>query len=105
MKLLTVFFAAILCVLAADMTYVPHDKVAASLAKSGPLVTASDLLVQGSHRDKGGQVEVHDKETDVLYIVDGEATFITGGKMVGGKVTKPGQHLGTNIEGGETHHL
>ena len=33
MKLLLIFFAAVLCVFAADMTYVPHDKVAASLAK------------------------------------------------------------------------
>jgi quercetin dioxygenase-like cupin family protein len=25
--------------------------------------------------------------------------------MTGGKDTTPGQHLGTGIEGGETHHL
>jgi mannose-6-phosphate isomerase-like protein (cupin superfamily) len=87
------------------VTYVAHDKVAAALAKGGPLVSASDLLVSGSHRDKAGQVEVHDKETDVIYVVDGDATFVTGGSMVGGKVTKPGQHLGTSIDGGESHHL
>lgn len=85
--------------------YVSHDKVTSALAKGGPLVNAPDLLVSGSHRDKAGQVEVHDKETDVIYVMDGEATFITGGAMVGGKVTKPGQHLGTSIDGGETHHL
>jgi mannose-6-phosphate isomerase-like protein (cupin superfamily) len=105
MKLLLGLFAVTLCAVAADMTYVPHDKVAQSLAKSAPLVTASDLLVQGSHRTAAGQVEMHDKETDVFYITDGSATFITGGKMVGGKETKPGQHLGGNIEGGATHHL
>jgi Cupin len=87
------------------VTYIGHDKVGAALAKGGPLVTAPDLLVSGSHRTGPGQVEVHDKETDVLYVTDGAATFITGGTMVGGKVTKPGQHLGSNIEGGETHHL
>ncbi|MEO8127893.1 MAG: hypothetical protein ABI822_12415, partial [Bryobacteraceae bacterium] len=42
------------------VTYVGHDKVAASLAKGGPLVKGQDLLVSGSHRDKAGQVEVHD---------------------------------------------
>ncbi len=61
--------------------------------------------MQGSHRDVAGQVEVHDKETDVLYIVDGAATFVTGGKMVGGKVSRPGQWLGTDITGGETRQL
>ena len=91
----------------AKVTYVGHDKVAVALAKSGQptLVTAPDLLVSGSHRDKAGQVEVHEKETDVIYVVEGEATFVTGGTMVGGKSTKAGQFLGTDIKGGETHHL
>ena len=87
------------------VTFVGHDQVAAALAKGGPLVTAPDLLVSGSHRSAAGQVEVHDKETDVLYVVDGAATFVTGGTMIGGKVTKPGQHLGTDIQGGQTHQL
>ena len=36
---------------------------------------------------------------------DGEATFITGGTMIGGKVSRPNQQLGTDIQGGQTHHL
>ena len=85
--------------------HVDPAKVAAALTKGGPLVTRSDLLVQGSHREAAGQVEVHDKETDVLYVVDGEATFVFGGTMVGGKVSRPEQWLGTDITGGETHHI
>jgi mannose-6-phosphate isomerase-like protein (cupin superfamily) len=87
------------------VTFFDHDKVAATFAKGGPLVNAPDMIVQGSHRDVGGQVEVHDKESDVLYIVDGAATFVSGGTMVGGKVSRPGQWLGTDITGGETRHL
>jgi mannose-6-phosphate isomerase-like protein (cupin superfamily) len=97
--------ALLLSAAGSGVTYVDHDKVAAALAKGGPLVTAPDLLVSGSHRDKAGQVEVHDKETDVIYVVDGDATFVTGGTMIGGKATKPGQSLGTDIKGGDTHHL
>lgn len=89
----------------AGVVYVSHDKVAAALDKGGPLVSAPDLLVSGSHRSGPGKVEVHEKETDVFYVVDGEATFVTGGKMVGGKVTKPGQLMGSSIQGGQTHHL
>lgn len=106
---LTIVSTAIVLLTAAEgssqATYVDHEKVAAALAKGGALVSASDLLVSGSHRDKAGQVEVHEKETDVIYVVDGAATFVTGGTMVGGKTTKPGQLLGSNIEGGQTHHL
>ena len=92
---------------AGGVSYVGHDKVNEALAKGGSLVNAPELglTVTGSHRDKAGQVEVHDHETDVIYMVDGDAIFVTGGKMIGGKDSKPGQHLGTNIEGGETHRL
>jgi mannose-6-phosphate isomerase-like protein (cupin superfamily) len=88
-----------------EVTYVDAQTVAGALAKGGSLVTRPDLLVSGSHRDKGGQVEVHDKETDVLYIVDGEATFVFGGKIVGGQSTRADQWLGTDITGGETRRL
>ena len=85
--------------------HVDPARVAEALAKGGTLVTRPDLIVQGSHRDKPGQVEVHDKETDVLHILEGEATFVYGGTMIGGKTTRPDQWLGTDITGGETHHI
>lgn len=90
-----------------SVSYVSHDKVNTALAKGGPLVDAPDLklTVSCTHREKPGNVEVHDTETDVIYMVDGDATFVTGGTMIGGKDTRPGQHLGTDIRGGETHHL
>ena len=82
-----------------------HTKTAEAFAKGVALVPAPDMIVQGSHRDAAGQVEVHDKETDVIYVIDGAATFVTGGTMVGGKVSRPGQWLGTDITGGESHQL
>ena len=85
----------------AKITYVDHDKV----AKGGALVTASDFNIQILKRTGPGQVEVHDKETDTFYVLDGEATFLTGGTMIGGKVTAPNQQRGTDIRGGEVHHL
>jgi mannose-6-phosphate isomerase-like protein (cupin superfamily) len=90
---------------APGVTFLDHEKVAAALAKGGVLTSASNLIVQGASRNAAGQVEVHDKETDVLYIIDGEATFVTGGTMIGGKVTAPGQQRGTDIKGGESRRL
>ncbi len=103
---LTILLAAAIALTAGGgVTYVPHDKVTTALGKGGPLVTAPDLLVSGSHRTGPGKVEVHDKETDVIYVIDGQANFVTGGKMMGGQVTKPGQWMGSDIQGGEAHHL
>lgn len=96
---------ALLTAADAPVSFIGHDRVAEGLAKGGVMLTESNLIVQGGHRDKAGQVEVHDKETDVIYVQNGEATFVTGGKMIGGKLTRPGQYLGTEIQGGETHHL
>jgi mannose-6-phosphate isomerase-like protein (cupin superfamily) len=106
--LLAVAFGTALLLTAADapaVSYMDHDKMAAALAKGGSVARASDYAVSGAHRGGPGQVEVHDKETDVIYITDGEATFVTGGKMLGGKMTREGQWLGTDIEGGESRHL
>jgi mannose-6-phosphate isomerase-like protein (cupin superfamily) len=108
LALTTLLTVAVLLTAAAgssEVTYVGHDKVAAALAKSGPLVNAPDLLVSGSHRSGPGQVEIHDKETDVIYVVTGEATFVTGGTAVGEKATRPGQRVASDIRDGKAHHL
>jgi mannose-6-phosphate isomerase-like protein (cupin superfamily) len=85
----------------AGATYVDAAKVTAG----GTFAMTSDYAVQMLKRTAAGQVEVHTKETDIFYVVDGEATIVTGGTMVGGKETQPNQLRGTSIEGGETFHL
>ena len=87
------------------VTYIGHDKVAEALAKGGPLVKSPDISVSGAHRMKAGEPEVHEKTTHVWYVMDGSATVVTGGTLVGGKMTKPGLTKGTNIEGGQTQVL
>ena len=87
------------------VVYVPADKVASAIKDGTRIAAGSDFIALGAKRSGPGQVEVHDKETDTFYVIDGEATFVTGGKMIGGKVTGANQLRGTSIEGGETHHL
>jgi mannose-6-phosphate isomerase-like protein (cupin superfamily) len=88
-----------------QVTHVDHEKVAAALAKGGALVTASDFTVQGIRRTGPGQVEIHEKETDIFYVTDGDATIVTGGTMVGGRQTAPHQLRGPDVKGGEARHL
>ncbi len=105
--LATVLIAAVL-VTAADSlpaTYLAHDKVAEALAKGGVLTSTAEFKVQGGHRTTPSQVEMHEKETDIIYVTEGEVTYVTGGTMIGGKVSAPNQMLGTDIKGGQSHHL
>ncbi len=90
---------------APQVTYVDAAKVNELFGKPGPLANGSDFTASIARRTAAGQVEVHAKETDIFYIVDGSATFVTGGTMVGGKETRPNQMLGTDITGGQTHQL
>ena len=74
------------------VTFVSHEQV----AKGGSLATAPSYSVTVVHRDKAGVVEVHDKETDTFYVLDGAATIVTGGSMVGGACgTTAGPGCGT----------
>jgi mannose-6-phosphate isomerase-like protein (cupin superfamily) len=87
------------------VTYVSHEKVAAALAKGGGIATGPYYSVGAIHRSSSGAAELHDTQTDVYYVADGEATFVTGGTLIDDKVVSPGQHQGSGIKGGEVHHL
>ncbi|MSO83080.1 MAG: hypothetical protein EXQ53_07265 [Acidobacteria bacterium] len=86
------------------VTYVPHDKVSATMAKGGAIIEDQGLRVLAQRRG-AGEVEVHAKTSHVFIIVEGEATFVTGGTLVGAKQTGPDQTRASSVQGGQTHHL
>ena len=86
------------------VTYVPHDKVSATMAKGGAIIEDQGLRVLAQRRG-AGEVEVHAKTNHVFIIVEGEATFVTGGTLVGAKQTGPDQIRASSVQGGQTHHL
>jgi mannose-6-phosphate isomerase-like protein (cupin superfamily) len=86
------------------VTYVAHDKVAATMAKGGAIVEDHGLRILAQRRG-AGEVEVHDKTNHVFIIVEGEATFVTGGTLVGARQTAADQIRASGVEGGQTHHL
>ena len=86
------------------VTYVPHDKVSATMVKGGEIINDHGLIVLAQRRG-AGEVEVHEKTNHVFIIVEGEATFVTGGTLVGVRETAPGQRRAPSVQGGETHHL
>src|SRR5262249_53602368 len=87
------------------VTYFDKDRVAAAFTKGMPLIEIDNYKVHASHREAAGMVEIHVKDTDIIYVLDGKATFITGGTMVDGKTTAPDEIRGASINGGETRQL
>jgi mannose-6-phosphate isomerase-like protein (cupin superfamily) len=85
-------------------TYVPQETVA-GCAKAATLLDASEYSVICYNRVQAGGAEVHEKFAHVWYIVDGEATLVTGGTVIGTRVDSPGEIRGTGLQGGESHHL
>jgi mannose-6-phosphate isomerase-like protein (cupin superfamily) len=86
------------------VTYVPHDKVSATMAKGGAIIEDTGLRVLAQRRSSG-EVEVHETTNHVFIIVEGEATLVTGGTLVGAKQTAPGQIRASDVQGGQVHHL
>src|SRR6201990_3656861 len=84
--------------------YVNHEKVAAAFVKGGRIIEDEGLIVIANRGVQRGS-ELHAKTNHVFIIADGEADFVTGGKMIDPKETAPGQIRGSGIEGGTVHHL
>ena len=86
-------------------TFVESKKVAAAFAKGMPLLETAGYKVHASRRVEPGQAEIHTLDTDVIYVVDGSATLLTGGNVPDAKAIGPNEIRGSKIEGGEEHHI
>jgi mannose-6-phosphate isomerase-like protein (cupin superfamily) len=58
-----------------------------------------------SHRDKNGMAEVHQNQTDVMFVQSGEAALVLGGQVENPKTTGPGEIQGTAITNGVKKNL
>jgi glc operon protein GlcG len=86
--------------------HVFHAKeVLAAFTKDGRLVESAGYKVNTSRRVEPGLAEVHARETDVFYVVEGSATLVLGGTVVEPRAISADETRGTAIQGGETHPL
>jgi len=82
--------------------YFDAQAVQTAFAKGGALLDRKDTNYQiiTGRRVEPGLCEVHTFDTDLIYVVDGGATFVTGGTAVESKETAPGEFRGSGITGG-----
>jgi glc operon protein GlcG len=83
------------------------QQVSASFSTGSVLLDGNDrnYLVHTSRRDKPGLAEIHTLDTDIIYVLEGTATFVTGGTAVDPKEIAPAEIRGARIDGGVTRQL
>ena len=57
------------------------------------------------YRNADGQAELHEHESDLYMVVDGEATLVSGGTMLGRNMNSAGEFTGSGISSGQSQAL
>jgi hypothetical protein len=89
----------------AGVTTIGHAEVSAAFAKGKPLIEVGEYKIHASRRDGPGIAEIHTRDTDIAYVIQGSATLVTGGTAVDLKSIGPEELRGTGITGGKTRKL
>jgi glc operon protein GlcG len=87
------------------VTHLERGRVTAAFVRGAPLLENGNYKVHASRREAPGEAEVHEHETDVFYVLEGSATFVTGGSVVDPRIVAPGEIRGSAIRGGESRRL
>jgi glc operon protein GlcG len=76
------------------------ETVTRTFLTGGLLLDADLYKVDAGRREAAGQVELHTYVTDVMYVLEGEATVVTGGRVRDRHEVGPGEYRGSALEGG-----
>jgi glc operon protein GlcG len=89
--------------------YFPAEQVSKAFEKGAVLYDGDsgqrNYMVHASHRDKPGMAEIHTKDTDIIYVLEGTTTFVTGGTAVDPKNIAADEIRGASISGGDSRTL
>ena len=89
------------------VTYFDSVKVSDAFQKGAVLFDGEgdNYMVHASRREAPGMAEVHTKDADIVYVLEGTATLVSGGTAVDLKNTGPDEFRGQAISGGQTRQL
>ena len=79
--------------------------VDAKFETGGLLLDTSGYKLDAGRRVAPGEVEYHERVVDVMHIVQGKATVVTGGEMVEPREVAAGELRAQRLEGGTKHQL
>ncbi len=104
----TEFTASPTTLASATTRYFTKDRVDTAFDKGAILFERPEdgnCAVHTSRRDSPGVVEIHQKDADVMYVLKGSATIVTGGRLLDGKTVSPDEIRGSQLDGGEARNL
>lgn len=88
-----------------EVVQIDHAKVDAAFSKGLPLLANTSYKISAGRRVTGGTAELHEHDTDLFYVVEGSATFLTGGTLVEPKESGPGEIRAKGLTGGVERQL
>jgi len=90
----------------APVTYFEKQRVAEAFASGAVLFDKNErYMVHAGRRDEPGIGEVHTQDADIIYVLEGAATLVTGGALVEPHNIAADEIRGKEISGGETRKL
>lgn len=91
-----------------EVRHVPGNVVRAAYSQGATgdtLIAAEDFRVNASRRDGPGEAEIHSSDADIFYVLEGTATFVTGGELLDPRAVAPSEIRGSGITGGTERKL
>jgi glc operon protein GlcG len=85
--------------------FFPRDVVDARFATGGLLLDTSRYKIDAGRRTAPGEVEYHERVVDVMHVVEGSATVVTGGEMRDAREVAPGELRAPVVDGGTPQRL
>ncbi len=101
----------------ADHTFATHSEIEGLIQKAmkdrkgnapntiEPILTLAPYKAQLEYRTALAPAALHEKDAEMMYVLQGTGVITTGGKLVNGKRTNGPNMGGDSIEGGEAHNV
>lgn len=81
------------------------EKLPGPAIYGGGLIDGEHFRMGALRRKAPGKVEIHRDDTDIFYILAGEATIVTGGTAINAKKMSEKETIAESIKGGVSHEL
>jgi glc operon protein GlcG len=91
-----------------ELIFFSKQQMDEAFAKGGKLYNGNPehhYQLHVARKTTPGVAEVHIDDTDIFIVADGAATLVTGGTIVDGKTTAPGEIRGSSIRDGVSRRI